>query len=663
MKYIKNKIKTGLLICLSVGSFSSCNDFLERPPLSDLAPESYLLDESHLAAYSIARYNFRTQALAAQNYGPYTDDTNTDNQASRGYNNRFVPGQWKVSSTGGSWNFNGIYQLNYFLETVMPRYRSNKLTGSLTNIQQYIGEVYLLRAYEYFEKLKEFGDFPIIKTTLPDDRAVLTEASKRAPRTEVARFILADLDSAILLLNDKPVGGKNRLSKNAAYILKSRVALFEGTWLKYHSGTALVPNGPDWPGATKEYNKSYQFQSGSIEGEISFFLTEAMDAAKIVADGVMLESNTKKIRATASDNNPYFDMFASADLNSYNEVVLWRAYSSTLNLGHSSNHYLQYNGGSNGYTRGFVDNFLMENGLPIYADGSGYQGDDSIQSVKTNRDWRLKLFMKAPGEVKSLTNVATVQYEGYPNVWTASDGKNNYATGYPIKKGLSYDYNQQQLSQCLVASVVFRAAEAYLNYLEASYEKTGTLDASAVAYWQALRTRAGVSTDYNATIAATNMTEEAKNDWGAYSSGVLINPTLYNIRRERRCEFIADGMRWPDLTRWSALDQLATNPYQIEGFKLWGPMERWYDKTAGGTNLTASNVSSKSLSAYLRVNQINTSGNLVFDGYKWCQAHYLSPIAINHFLISASDGVTINTSPIYQNPGWPTESDKGPIGF
>jgi hypothetical protein len=664
-KYI-NIIK-GILITISLVFLAeSCNEFLEITPPSTIAPENYLTDESHLAAYTITRYNFRTQALASDNYGPFTDDTHTDNQATRSYNNRFVPGQWKVEQSGGKWEFDSIYRRNYFLSIVVPRYRNNSITGSEANIRHYIGEGYMLRAFEYFEKLKEYGDFPIVTEPLPDNKDVLIEASKRRPRTEVARFILTDLDSAISYLSNSPVGGTNRITKNAAYVFKSRVALFEGTWLKYHKGTALVPKGTGWPGATKDYNQDYQFKSGSIEGEIEFFLTQAMSAAKLVADAVPLVNNNDIIRTTVADNNPYYDMFGSSNLNSYSEVLLWRAYDANLGLGHSSNHYFQYNGGANGFTRGYVDNFLMQNGLPIYAAGSGYQGDDSIHSVKTNRDSRIRLFMKAPGEVKALTNLATapIQFEGYPNVYVSgTDGKNNYATGYPVKKGLSYDYNQQNLNSCLVGSVVFRAAEAYLNYLEASYERNGSLDADAIKYWQAIRSRAKVNTDYNITISATDMNEEAKNDWGAYSKGVLIDPTLYNIRRERRCEFIADGMRWTDLIRWRALDQLSTNHYQIEGFKLWGPMEHWYDKPGGGSNLTATNVSSKTLSLYLRVNQIVTSGNLVYDGYNWCEAHYLSPIPADQFLLTSSDGVTITTSPLYQNPGWPSDAGLGPIGF
>jgi len=74
-----------------------------------------------------------------------------------------------------------------------------------------------------------------------------------------------------MMKNTAPQGGRTRLNKNAALIMKSRVALFEGTWLKHHKGTAHVPLGPNWPGSQKEYLKDYQYPSGSIDAEIDFF--------------------------------------------------------------------------------------------------------------------------------------------------------------------------------------------------------------------------------------------------------------------------------------------------------------------------------------------------------------------------------------------------------
>ncbi len=57
----------------------------------------------------------------------------------------------------------------------------------------------------------------------------LVEASKRSPRNEVARFILSDLDSAIEMMSSGKGTEKTRINRECALLMKSRVALFEGT--------------------------------------------------------------------------------------------------------------------------------------------------------------------------------------------------------------------------------------------------------------------------------------------------------------------------------------------------------------------------------------------------------------------------------------------------
>ena len=660
MKYI-NIAKVLLLSC-SLAILPACDDFLDEEPQSEVSPEKYLLNESQLEAYVNKYYadydNWKSDSddkggmipsfWGSENGSTYKDDNATDNQ--QGTNGRYLKDTWTVAQSGGKWNFTNINALNYYLQTVVPRLENGELTGTESNLKHLVGEGYFLRALEYFFRLQRLVDFPIVKTVLPDEQEALTEASKRSPRNEVARFILSDLDQAISLMNNNVK--KTRLSKNAALLLKSRVALFEATWEKYHAGTALVPNGTGWPGAGKDYNAGYQFPSGSIEKEIEFFLTEAMSAASQVADAVQLTENNQIIRDQASKGkNPYYDMFASHDPSGYSEVIMYRGYDLSLNNSHHFNHYL-YSGGNTGYTHQFEQVFLMENGLPVYAAGSGYAGDDYITDTKIDRDWRWRLFMKAPKEAKAVDNIATVEYFPEAPRLYVSDAKNATSTGYIQGKGYSLDYNDQLLGKDQTAFVVYRASEAYLNYIEASYLKNGNIDATADKYWKALRARAGVDTDYQKTINATDMSKEALNGWDAYSHGALVDATLYNIRRERRCEFIGEGFRYMDLIRWRALDQL--NGYQLEGAKIFGPM-----KSIFGDNLKYdqadeknNNVSSPSLSDYLRPNQV-TSTNQYYNGLYFYEAHYLDPIAVQHFMITSPDGSTVSQSPIYQNPGWP----------
>lgn len=651
-KINKQYFIAALLLVITLGG---CNKYLDREPISEVTPGVFFNREADLAAYTINQYAFPSHG----GWGPgiFGEDNHTDNQASTSYALRWAPGEYRVPQVGGSWEFTGIRNANYFLETVVPKWKAGEITGSSSAIDHYVGEGYFLRAYQYFNKIQALGDFPILKNTLPDEQEPLTEASERRPRNEVARFVLADLDSAIMLLqNVAPQGGKNRISQNAALLFKSRVALHEATWLLYHKGTAQVPGGPGWPGAGKIDNFNI-----NIDQEIDFFLTEAMAASSLVADAVPLVANTED-NGYNSSQNPYAKMFADQNMEQYSEVLLWRAYDLDEGILHNVNHYINRNGGNTGYTRGFVDNFLMANGLPIYAQGSGYQGDDYIADVKKGRDSRLQLFMKAPGELRLADRTSDGQPILILNPEIVGQPEARDVTGYSIKKGFSYLFDQTEGSKGTTGSIVFRAVEAYLNYIEASYLKTGAIDAKADAYWKKIRERAGVNQDYNVTINATNMNEEAKNDLAAYSAGKLLSDrTLYNIRRERRTEFIAEGMRYADLKRWRALDQLASQPYIVEGFKVFGPMNEWYDNLVEqGTSGKTANVSSSTESDYLRPYRVVLSGsNFVQDGYKWTAAHYLEPIAIEHFIFTSEVPGDINSSIVYQNPGWPLQSNAG----
>ncbi|PZX52115.1 putative outer membrane starch-binding protein [Algoriphagus ratkowskyi] len=662
IKY-KSILKNSLVAAAVAFGLTSCDDFLDRAPLSQVTPDAFLKTEADLAAFTIAAYSFPTHG--GFNVGTFGIDNGTDNQATSGASNIWIPGEYRVGQTGGAWNFGAIRNINYFLETAVPSWKNGEINGNGTNVQHYIGEAYFLRAYQYFDKVQALGDFPIVKNSLPDNQDILTESSKRRPRNEVARFILADLDSAIMLMKEVAPGGKNRLSKGAALLFKSRVALHEGSWLTYHKGTARVPGGPGWPGQGKVDNFSID-----IDSEIDYFLTQAMAAAEQVADIIPLTVN-KKDNGYDSSSNPYFTMFASESLGGYPEVLFWRDYDPSLGINHNANHYIGRNGGNTGFTREFVDNVLMANGLPIYAAGSGYKGDDFIQDVKVGRDNRLQLFMKAPGElrVNTIKNAdgSAVLIE-QPDILGLQETK--YVTGYGIKKGLSYDNAQGEGNLGSTGAIVFRATEAYLNYIEASYLKEGSLSGKAASYWKSIRERAGVNPDYMVTVAATDMSIEAKNDFGAYSGGsVLSDQILYNIRRERRVELMEEGMRMYDLKRWAALDQLKVTPHIIEGFKLWGPMKEWYKDEDGDSQLVepgtggTPNVSAESDGEYLQPYRIVTkSTNLVKEGYRWAYAHYLEPIAIQHFLITTPDGSGVaENSVIYQNPDWPLTANSGAL--
>lgn len=656
-------MKRYILTCFLVLSFAvcSCDMLLEKAPTSQISPEKYLNEASQLGYYANGLYTSILPSHSGYSL-TFVEDQYTDNQAFITPHSMYLKDSWTVPSSG-SWYFKNIYDCNYFLEKVLPKFEKGEISGSTADVCQYIGEVYFLRAYEYFVRYQQYGDLPIVTKTLPDDQDVLTEASRRFPRNEVARFILSDLDKALEIMPEQFESRHTRINRNCVLLLKSRVALYEGTFLKYFKGTGFVPQGDGWPGAQKEYSASYQYPLGSIDDEINWFLDQAVIASEALADKVVLTANTGTVQQSAAESaNPYMDMFSSTDLSGYPEVLLWRQYDKGLGFLNACGEWGNRGNLGAGLTRGMVDCFLMANGLPIYAAGSGYKGDDYIADVKVDRDGRLKIFLKEPGQVNCIDEFEgasqAVPVEPYPNLF-GSDFSRVYSTGYSIRKG--NPLNQIHLvgiAGSYVASISFRGVEAMLNYMEAYYERHGSLDAKSISYWEAIRERAKVDTDVNKTIDATDMDLEAQNDWGAYSAGKLVDPVLYNIRRERRCELMAEGLRTMDLQRWRSLDQLITEPYHIEGFKIWGPMKGWYgNQLKHGT--PDANVSSPSRSQYLRPYE-KTETSEAYDGLTFAMAHYLYPIAIQEMILTSSDDGA-DDSVIYQNPYWPVEAGEPAI--
>ncbi|MBQ6253939.1 MAG: RagB/SusD family nutrient uptake outer membrane protein [Bacteroidales bacterium] len=673
MKKIFILIVSAAALLLTTG----CNDFLDRQPITNITPEKYFKSADELAAYTVAYYEtFFPSYRGNYNVGVIWEDACTDNLVRGGSdfstalqyfsssNGRFLVPTGQNTSTA----FSRIRVCNYFLEQVLPKMQDGTLSGS--DVNQYVGEMYVMRAQAYFYALRNFGDFPIIESVLPDDNDVLVEASKRSPRNEVARFIISDLDKAISLLGN---GTKQRITKDLALLIKSRMALYEGTFEKYHKGSGRVPGDATWPGASRNAGKSFD-----IDGEVKWFLGQCVDAAQQVADAHQLVSNSHVMNPTAANPkygwNPYFEMFNQPDASGIDEVILYREYDRELNVTVGQGPYI-LEGGNCGPTRSHVDGFLMTNGLPIYAAGSGYKGDETLDLQQEDRDERLQLFVFNNSDL--LVHRPTGD-EAFSAPALLEQPEHRDVTGFRIRKSYTYDETQTLgASGNIVGTndmVLYRAAEAYLNYIEAYYELNGNIGGKADAYWKAIRTRAGVDPDYNKTIAATDLSKE--DDWGKRSGDKLIDATLFNIRRERRCEFIGEGFRWNDLIRWRSFDHLMTEKWIPEGVNLWeGPLkdDEKYIKTDAAGNLTGeskfvecasgkadANISARTDSKYVRPLRVIFDNNELYDGYTWHKAYYLQPYGLQDLTLTSEDG-TAEGSVAYQNPYWPSQASEGAL--
>lgn len=673
--------------CLFSGallSTTACSDFLEREPISSVTPDQYFTTQDQFGAYAISHYQGLFSAHGGYNMGIGMGDNNTDNAITGFSNSYFVPGQWKVPEESNTWNFGTIRSVNYFFEKAYPKYESGEVTGG--DLEHYVGEMHFLRAWTYFTYLKYFGDFPIITEVLPDKQDVLIEKSVRQPRNLVARFILEELDKAIAMLKDQGAFSNNRINKQVAQLVKSRVALYEASFERYHQGTGRVPGDANWPG--KRVHPNFTLD---VNAEVDFFLTEAMAAAKAVADHITLTENTGVINPPTNAQgygfNPYFEMFGQEDLSGVSEVLMWKAYGATnsFTISHGAPAWVQSGSGS-GLLKTYMESFLMADGRPWYAASTEapYMGDKTFDDVKANRDGRLQLFVF--GESDFLP-YHTQQTAGEPQYFKAhpvsNRGEMKDVTGYRLRKFGCYDQAQNVWGKAnsTTGCIIFRGAEAYLNYMEACYMKNNRLDADADKYWRAIRRRAKVAEDYNVTIANTDMSKET--DFAKYSGDQLVDATLLNIRRERRCEFIGEDMRWNDLMRWRSMDQMLTHKFIPEGCNMWDGMYKNVNKDENGAGIKyiylgskadgdngyfgtndaahTPNISSPDLSKYIRPHSTqDKSKEQLFDGCQWSKANYLYPVPIKQMILLSPDG-TVDNSVIYQNPYWPTQIGAGAL--
>lgn len=652
---MKKTIYRALLLPLGLFALASCTDFLEKQPLSNVSPETFFTESTHLEAYCNNMHTmFPDHSGTNGTLGRFTADQNSDNMVGQSQNDNFLLRRVTVPSSGSYSSFSTIRTINLFLQRTAENLENGTLADNTVN-QHYIGEMYFFRAYVYYSFLTTYGDMPIITEVL-DDKTYdeLTEANKRQPRNVVARFILDDLDQAIERLQNKgsePTANR-RVNKQVAQLFKSRVALFEGTWEKYHAGTARVPDrNAGWPGAAMDYNADFSYDNAA---EVQFFLQTAMDAAKAVADFRPLNESDKYV--------DLYNKMSIGELDAMSDVLLARLYSEDaqyMNPVIGATHgvdtsypypegYGAVGGGNTGYTRSLVNTFLMKSGLPIYAD-SDYRGDATIADALTDRDERISNSIAKEGDY-----IYAGDYFYIP--WMVRSGSiAPTTTGYAPHLGYvqddAIDYNLPSSLQL----PLFRVAEAYLNYIEADYVIDGNLSSTGEEYWKSLRRRAGVSDDINATVAATDLSLEE--DLGKYSGETMVDPMLYNIRRERRCElFATDGLRLDDLYRWRSLDMMENTCFY--GINYWDHYASLFDPIYGNETSSAADVLGLSPATdgkYLRMFHNN---NLAQNGYTFDPANYLSPLSYDVFRLACETEGDVSTTVVYQNPDWPVTAGE-----
>lgn len=222
------KFKTiifGLGIALG-GMVTSCNDdFLDRPSEDQVEAPYFFNTAKDLEVATNDFYRAFSKDSKENDWtGNYTEDAGSDNlmplnPSARVRGSRVVP----VARGSGGWNWDDLRKINYFLNNY------HKVKDEAAKAK-YGGVARFFRAYFYYDKVKTFGDVPWYSGVLDAKDPQLYKA--RDSRSLVMDSVMADLDFAIANMpTEKQV---NLITKYTAMLLKARVALFEGTFRKYH---------------------------------------------------------------------------------------------------------------------------------------------------------------------------------------------------------------------------------------------------------------------------------------------------------------------------------------------------------------------------------------------------------------------------------------------
>ena len=204
----------------------SCQD-INQLPKENLSDPLYWKSQNDFKTASNYLYSVALEGYSTS----YTLDYNSDIAyalSSNGESN----GSWIAPDNDPEWDdaYKHIRNSNIIIE----KYASYQ--GDKNEIQVYEAEARFFRAYQYWKLVKRFGDVPLITTVLDVDSKELM--GHRNDRKEVEDFILKELQDISSFLpkqNELTDTDKGRITSGAALALKARVALFTGTWAKYHN--------------------------------------------------------------------------------------------------------------------------------------------------------------------------------------------------------------------------------------------------------------------------------------------------------------------------------------------------------------------------------------------------------------------------------------------
>lgn len=509
MKHIKLIISSLILLIV----LSACDkELLDKYPLDEISSGDFFKQVNDLEIYMNQFYTWEILKYSnlsdGYDRGIYMFDYGTDNTISQSSVSDRLQGVRTVPSNNGDWDYSNIRSVNYFFDNY------ERCEEDFKEYQQYVGEAYFFRALLYFQMMQKFGDVVWYDHMLDTESEELY--APRTPRNEVADNILADLDSAAIYLSESKIYSSLRVNKWIALGLQSRVALYEGSWEKYHEGSAF----------------------GVAGSNPEKYFTKAVEAAEAV-----MASGKYGIYSKGDAENDYYNLFILKDYTSVGEIMFWKKFDKSLEVTNYRMITGLYPAGI-GITRELADAFLCTDGSPISVSPL-FVGYDTIANEMANRDPRFYQSIWTPESAWKLEEGVTTLWGTaiYSNLYNSS--KFSTPTGYVMRKGYNFDITTHDLAGEDGPAHFLRYAEVLLNFAEARAELGSITQSDLDRSIKLIRDRVAMPNMDLANIASDP-------NWDFPD----LSPVINEIRRERRVELNNEGFRWSDIARWAAADEL-----------------------------------------------------------------------------------------------------------
>lgn len=509
---MKNRIILSFAILASL--LCACDKVLDRPSPTEAEDAKYWTSAEKVRLYANGFYIHYFEGYGTgwtHDSAPlldYTFDDNGVNMSTQGQFTRTVP-----TSTGWSSNYEWIRKTNIMVDRI-----NDRMKGILTDEEygHWMGIARLFRGLEYARLVNAYGDVPYyaheVKNTDKDELY-----KNRTPRSEVMDAVYDDFEYALenIRVND----GYQNINRYVAAALICRWALIEGSWQKYY------------------YKKDPQ--------AIKFF------ELAVKAGNVVMASGKYDIKLD------FRSLFASTDLTSSPDVILYRKYDASQGVTHCVASYCNLSEPrAFGANLDLIKSFICTDGKDWQTSTVANTDDFSLSNLIKTRDSRFEAtFFYKPVATSKSNYLYTTKF-----ISRDACKSLNIADGEVKGGAVALEYTS---TNNVNGYPVLRYAEVLLNWIEAKAElkelNEGTVTQDDIdATINKIRNR-----PIAAEAAARGVTKTAPMDLSNLPDDPArdadVPALLWEIRRERRMEFVSEFSRIIDLRRWKKLEYMDTD--------------------------------------------------------------------------------------------------------